>query len=68
VQDHELLVMSRECDLLATLAPEPRKRVTDYIVLRSDTLPTIAVVNGAAAAPVDGGLFDQAAEPASPGG
>ena len=41
-QDYELLVMSRVCDLLATLQPEPRARVVGYINQRSETLTTTA--------------------------
>ena len=59
-QDHELLVMSRICDLLATLRPEARSRVVGYINLRADNLVTIAQVNGPA--PSDGDLFPEAAD------
>lgn len=45
-QDHELLVMGRICDLLATLADDGRRRVIEYLRLRVDTLPTIAVNGG----------------------
>lgn len=45
-QDHELLIIARVCDLLATLGLEARKRAVDYINMRWDNLPTIAAVNG----------------------
>jgi hypothetical protein len=61
-QDHELLVMARICDLLATLGREPRGRVVSYINQRADTLPTImAVPNGPDRQDEgDGDLLDQA--------
>jgi hypothetical protein len=69
-QDHELLVMARICDLLATLGREPRGRVVAYINQRADTLPTImAVANGGEQRDDgDGDLLDGAATAEAAGG
>jgi hypothetical protein len=66
-QDHELLVMARICDLLATLGAEPRGRVVAYINQRAETLPTImAVANGPdRREDDDGDLLDRAGAPTS---
>jgi hypothetical protein len=44
IQDNEMAVMGRICDLLATLTPERRHRVHEYIGGRLDDLPVIAQV------------------------
>jgi hypothetical protein len=46
--DHELLVMSRGFDLLATLPPDRRRFVAEYWVSRIDDLPVIAQVEAPA--------------------
>lgn len=69
-QDHELLVMARVCDLLATLSLEARARVIGYVNQRVDTLPSMAAEEEAAG-PVNNKaatLFDPAAIDATAGG
>lgn len=66
-QDHELLVMARVCDLLATLNPEPRARVVAYVMQRVESLVTVAASGNGASEPgdlfeaVSGGETDTAA-------
>lgn len=43
-RDHELLVISRVFDLIATLHPARRMFVVDYIKARLDDMPVIAEV------------------------
>lgn len=43
VTDHEILVMTRLADLYATLAPDARHRVHDYMGTRLDGLPVTNV-------------------------
>jgi hypothetical protein len=72
-QDHELLVMSRVCDLLSTLAMDARARVVGYVNQRVESLPTITPMTGGGAngaAPPDdprGPLFDDATSEATGG-
>lgn len=44
IADHEMIVMSRVYDLMATLVPERRRRVYDFIGERLDDLPVLAQV------------------------
>jgi hypothetical protein len=48
IADHEMAVMGRIYDLLATLAPPRRQRVYQFIGERLDDLPVIAQVIGEA--------------------
>lgn len=52
IQDHEMVVMGRIFDLLATLKPDRRGKVFEYIGLRLDDMPVIAQVEQPAPEPV----------------
>lgn len=45
-RDHELIVISRGFDLLATLIPDRRRFVLEYWLSRLDDMPVIAEVEG----------------------
>jgi hypothetical protein len=47
VRSHELLVMSKLCELYATLKPERRMRVHEHIGGMLDDLPAVAQVRPA---------------------
>jgi hypothetical protein len=47
VRSHELLVMSKLCELYATLPPERRMRVHEHIAGMLDDLPTVVQVQPA---------------------
>jgi hypothetical protein len=59
--DHELLILGRVCDLLATLGGGARRRVLSYVNARADSLPTIAAVEGGDAE-TEAPLFPDTAE------
>jgi len=46
LHDHEMAVMVKLCQLLATLQPSARDRVMNYISARAGSLPVIAGVGG----------------------
>jgi hypothetical protein len=44
--DHEMLMMSRIAQMLATLPPPGRRRVLAYVCARAESLPVVAAVGG----------------------
>lgn len=52
VADHEMIVLGRIFDLLATLQPPRRKAVFDYIGQRLDDMPVLAQVEAPEAVPM----------------
>jgi hypothetical protein len=60
--DHELLILGRVCDLLATLGGGARRRVLSYVNARAESLPTIAAIEGGEPEPADTPLFPDDSE------
>jgi hypothetical protein len=44
--DHEMMMMTRIAQMLATLPPPGRRRVLAYVCARAESLPVIAAVGG----------------------
>jgi hypothetical protein len=57
--DHEMAVMTRISQMLATLPPPGRRRVLAYVCARADSLPVIAAVGGGTEDDQPAQLFDQ---------
>jgi hypothetical protein len=64
--DHEMQMMIRISQMLATLPPPGRRRVLAYVCARVDSLPVIAAVGGGTEGDSTGNMFDAEDPPMMP--